>query len=85
MDELFWSQLLQLTTLMQPYCEALDRMQSDKARLFDIALSFGYFIKFWEQNANRFLAEGIITRFENRWKNWEQLLLLLSLVLHPKY
>ena len=51
---------------MQSYCGALDRMQSDKARLFDVALLFGYFIKFWEQNANQFLAEGIITHFKNR-------------------
>jgi hypothetical protein len=52
MDELFWLRISQLATLMQPYCGALDKMQSDKARLFDIALSFGYFIKFWEQNSN---------------------------------
>jgi hAT family C-terminal dimerisation region len=70
---------------MKPYCGALDKLQSDKARLSDVALSFGYFIRFWEQNADRALADNIIIRFEKRWDNWEQPLLLLSLVLHPKY
>ena len=85
MNDSFWSQISQLSTLMQPYCGALDKLQSDKARLSDVTLSFGYFIKFWEQNTDRLLAENIITRLENRWKSWEQPLLLLSLVLHPKY
>ena len=70
---------------MQPYCGALDKLQSDKVRLPDVALSFGYFIKFWEQNTDQSLAESMIKRLEKRWKSWEQPLLLLSLVLHPKY
>src|SRR5581483_4985103 len=85
MNDSFWLQISQLSILMQPYCRALDKLQSDKARLSDVALSFGYFIKFWEQNSDRLLAENIITRLENRWQSWEQPLLLLSLVLHPKY
>ena len=32
----------------QPYYEVLDKMQSNKTRLFNVALSFGYFIKFWK-------------------------------------
>ena len=70
---------------MKPYCRALDKLQSDKARLFDVTLSFEYFIKFWKQNTDQSLAEGMIKRLENRWDSWEQPLLLLSLVLHPKY
>jgi hypothetical protein len=85
MDDSFWSQISQLATLMQPYCGALDKLQSDKARLSDVALSFGYFIRFWEQNTDRPFAEGIIKRLEKRWKSWEQPILLLSLILHPKY
>jgi len=45
---------------------ALDKLQADKARLSDVALSFGYFIKFWEQNSDRSLAEGMISRLEKR-------------------
>ena len=43
------------------YCGALDRMQADKACLFEVILSFGYFIKFWEEYDDRSLAEGMIT------------------------
>ncbi|CAB5135680.1 unnamed protein product [Rhizophagus irregularis] len=79
MGDLFWSRISQLATLMKPYCGALDKLQTDKARLHDVALSFGYFIKFWEQNTDRFLSEGIISRLEKRWNDWEQPILLLSL------
>ncbi|CAB4414414.1 unnamed protein product [Rhizophagus irregularis] len=85
MGDLFWSRISQLATLMKPYCRALDKLQIDKARLHDVALSFEYFIKFWEQNTDRFLSEGIISRLEKCWNDWEQPILLLSLVLHPKY
>src|SRR6266542_3342407 len=85
MDDSFWSQVSQFSTLMQPYCRALDKLQANKTRLFNVALSFRYFIKFWEQISNRSLAEGMISRFEKCWKDWEQPLLLLALVLNPKY
>ena len=85
MDDSFWSKISQLSTLMQPYCGALDKLQLDKARLSDVALSFGYLLKFWEDNTNRSLAEGMISRLEKRWNDWEQPLLLLALALHPKY
>ncbi|GET65275.1 ribonuclease H-like domain-containing protein [Rhizophagus irregularis DAOM 181602=DAOM 197198] len=65
MGDLFWSRISQLATLMKPYCGALDKLQTDKARLHDVALSFGYFIKFWEQNTDRFLSEGIISQIIN--------------------
>ena len=85
MNDLFWSQISQLAMLMKLYCEVLDKLQSDKTQLFDVALSFGYFIKFQEENGNQSLAEDMISRLEKHWKNWEQLLLLLALVLHPNY
>ncbi|CAB5125032.1 unnamed protein product [Rhizophagus irregularis] len=85
MGDLFWSYILQLATLMKPYCRALDKLQINKARLYDVALSFEYFIKFWEQNTDRFLSEGIISCLKKRWNDWKQFILLLSLVLHPKY
>ena len=60
-------------------------MQADKACLFEIILLFGYFIKLWEEYDDRSLAEGMITRLEKRWDSWEQPLLLLALVLHPRF
>ncbi|GET65425.1 ribonuclease H-like domain-containing protein [Rhizophagus irregularis DAOM 181602=DAOM 197198] len=83
--DLFWSRISQLAILIKPYCGAFGKLQIDKAQLYDVALSFGYFIKFWEQNTDQFLSEGIISHFEKCWNNWEQFILLLSFVLHPKY
>jgi len=70
---------------MRPYCGALDKLQSDKARLFDVTLSFGYLMQFWEEYSDRIFAEGMISRLQVRWYSWEQPLLLFSLILHPKY
>ncbi|PKB97736.1 hypothetical protein RhiirA5_432574, partial [Rhizophagus irregularis] len=83
--DLFWSRISQLAILIKPYCGAFGKLQIDKAQLYDVALSFGYFIKFWEQNTDQFLSESIISHFEKCWNNWEQFILLLSFVLHPKY
>ena len=84
-DDSFWYQISQLSTLMQPYCRALDKLQADKVWLSDVALSFGYFIKFWKEYSDHSLAEYMTLHLEKHWKNWEQPLLLLALVLHPKY
>ncbi|PKK56557.1 hypothetical protein RhiirC2_858564, partial [Rhizophagus irregularis] len=65
MGDLFWFRISQFATLMKPYCGALDKLQTDKAQLHDVALSFGYFIKFWKQNTDRFLSEGIISQTIN--------------------
>ncbi|CAB5341640.1 unnamed protein product [Rhizophagus irregularis] len=53
--DLFWSRISQLAILIKPYCGAFGKLQIDKAQLYDVALSFGYFIKFWEQNTDQFL------------------------------
>ncbi|CAB4398261.1 unnamed protein product [Rhizophagus irregularis] len=46
--DLFWSCISQLAILIKPYCGAFGKLQINKAQLYDVALSFGYFIKFWE-------------------------------------
>jgi hypothetical protein len=84
-DETWWSSISELVMLMKPYCGALDQMQADKARLYDVAISFGFFIKFWEGYSDRTFAEGMILRLQKRWESWEQPLLLLSILLHPSY
>ena len=33
MSDSFWSQISQLSILMQPYCGALDKLQADKAKV----------------------------------------------------
>ncbi|RIA85223.1 hypothetical protein C1645_831115 [Glomus cerebriforme] len=85
LNDSWWVEIQQLAKLMRPYCGALDKLQSDKARLYDVALSFGYFMRFWEDYPDQTLAEKMILRLQTRWHNWEQPLLLLSLILHPQY
>jgi hypothetical protein len=65
-DETWWSSISELVMLMKPYCGALDQMQADKARLYDVAISFGFFIKFWEGYSNRTFAEEMILRLQKR-------------------
>ena len=60
-------------------------MQYDKARLHEVLHGFGYFVKFWKDHDNSELGEKILNRLQTRWQSWEQPLLLLSWLLHPKY
>jgi hypothetical protein len=71
--------------LLKPYCIILDILQCDKARLHEVLHGFGYFVKFWKDYDNLELSEKILNRLQIRWQNWEQPLLLLSWLLHPKY
>ncbi len=45
----------------------------------------GYLVQFWLNYQDTTLASRMIDRLENRWKEWEQPLLLLSYLLHPEY
>jgi hypothetical protein len=47
--------------------------------------ALGYFIQFWNQFPDVELGEKMIEQLEKRWYQWEQPLLLLSFMLHPKY
>jgi len=42
-------------------------------------------VKFWKEYDDIVLGEKMLDRLQKRWQNWEQLLLLLSWLLHPKY
>jgi len=74
-----------LQEILLPYCGVLNKLQSDKARLFELLHALGYFIQFWNQYSDVELGEKMIERLEKRWYQWEQPLLLLSFMLHPKY
>lgn len=74
-----------LETILFPYCGILNKLQCDKARLFEVFHALGYFIKIWDQSFDIELGTRMIERFEKRWKQWEQPLFLLSFMLHPKY
>ncbi|GBC24452.2 ribonuclease H-like domain-containing protein [Rhizophagus irregularis DAOM 181602=DAOM 197198] len=85
LDETWWQSLSELVKILKPYCIILDILQYDKARLHEVLHGFGYFIKFWKDYDDIELSEKILDRLQTRWQSWEQPLLLLSWLLHPKY
>jgi hypothetical protein len=71
--------------LLLPYCGCLNILQRDKARLYEVFHSFGYFYQLLSLHPDMDFGCRICERLEKRWKQWEQPLLILSWVLHPKY
>ncbi|GBB93761.1 hypothetical protein RclHR1_22260002 [Rhizophagus clarus] len=62
LDNDWWNTIEILQEILMPYCGVLNKLQSDKARLFEL-----------------------LHDLEKWWSQWEQPLLLLSFILHPKY
>lgn len=81
----FWNHLYELEILLLPLCAALNKLQKDIARLYEVVLAFGWIIKVFLDHQNENFSNQMITRLERRWNQWEQPLLLLSIVLHPQY
>jgi hypothetical protein len=81
----FWSNLAELETLFYPYCMALNTLQKNKARLFEVLHCFGYFMKCTLSNPDDDFKDEMILKLEKRWLSWEQPLLLISFYLHPLY
>ncbi|PKC06027.1 hypothetical protein RhiirA5_420148 [Rhizophagus irregularis] len=46
-SEVWWKEIRQLEKLLLPFYEALNKLQSENARLHDVLHSFGYFYKIW--------------------------------------
>jgi len=84
MNENFWESLEKLEQFLIPYCKTLNILQTDRARLHEVLHCFAYLYQFWQGSDND-MSEEILTRLENRWKCWEQPLLILSWLLHPAY
>jgi len=63
----------------------LDTLQSDKVKLHEVLHGFGYFVKFWKDYDDLELSTKMLNRLQKRWQSWEQPILLLSWLLHPKY
>ena len=55
------------------------------ARLYEVVLAFGWVVKVFSDHPNENFSNNMINRLERRWNQWEQPLLLLSLVFHPQY
>ena len=81
----FWMNLVELEKILYPYCAALNLLQKDKARLYDVLHSFGYFMQCTLECDDENYKEIMTRRLERRWKTWEQPLLILSFFLHPSY
>jgi hypothetical protein len=84
-DDNFWRSIRNLKHMLLPLCGCLNILQRDKAYLFEVLHSFGYFYKLFNNYDDDTLSNRMCIRLENRWKSWEQPLLILSFILHPDY
>ncbi|GES95241.1 ribonuclease H-like domain-containing protein [Rhizophagus clarus] len=48
-NEVWWKEIRQLKKLLLPFCGALNKLQVENARLYDVLHSFGYFYKIWQE------------------------------------
>ncbi|CAG8550179.1 5281_t:CDS:2, partial [Gigaspora rosea] len=81
----WWKLLKQLENLLEPYCSALNKLQTDKARLYEVLHTFGWITRIIKGLTDSDLRNFLLNHLERRWKSWEQLLLLISFILHPEY
>jgi hypothetical protein len=81
----FWATLFRLQHLLYPLCGFLNKLQKDTARLFEVIHCFASTIKIFEEHQDVNFGMRMVERLETRWKEWEQPLLILSIVLHPQY
>jgi hypothetical protein len=84
-DNNWWETIEPLQSILLPYCGVLNKLQSDKACLFEVLHAMGYFINYWNNFFDLELGVKMIEHLEKHWKQWEQPLFLLSFMLHPKY
>ncbi|CAJ0635915.1 4926_t:CDS:2, partial [Entrophospora sp. SA101] len=84
-SESFWGYIKTLRNLLVPLCNALDKLQSNNARLFEVFHSFGYLVKLYKSYPDQIFGQKMLTRLERCWSIWEQPILILSFWLHPSY
>ncbi len=64
-DQNFWNHLYELQDLILPLCAALNKLQKDMARLYEVMLAFGWIVKVFLDHQNRNFSEQMITRLEH--------------------
>ena len=84
-SDAFWTNLTTIVEILYPYCKMLNILQRDNARLVQVIHGLAYLVQFWNNQTNPRLAGRILARLDKRWNNWEQPLLILACLLHPKY
>ena len=62
----FWSHLYELQNLLLPLCAALNKLQKDIARLYEVVLAFGWIIKVFLDHQDKNFSDQMITRLECR-------------------
>jgi hypothetical protein len=79
----FWNGLAQITGDIEVFCCATNLAQKDSTRADQILLCLvGVFVRFSEHPEGE-VKDGMIQRIEKRWKDCDQHLFLLALVLNP--
>ena len=63
----FWNQLYDLQDLLFPLCCALNKLQKDVARLYEIVHCFGWIIKVFSNHKDEYFADHMVARLENLW------------------
>ncbi len=76
---------MELQNLLYPLCGFLNKLQKDTASLYEVIHCFAYVTKIFNEHIDSNFSEKMVERMEKRWKQWEQPLLILSIVLHPSY
>jgi len=64
-SEVWWREIRQLEKLLLPFCGALNKLQAENARLYDMLYSFGYFYKIWQKYSDQDLGK----KWFRIWKN----------------
>ena len=67
-DSDFWKYLADLEAVLYPYCAALNILQKDKARLYEVLHSFGYFMQCILNHPDSNFKIHMQQRLEKRWK-----------------
>ncbi|KAJ7257399.1 ribonuclease H-like domain-containing protein [Mycena rebaudengoi] len=83
MDRTFWSSLESLIEDLEPICYGTNINQKDSTRADQVLLSLaGMFLRMLD-HPEPDVAAGMMKRLEKRWKDCDQPLFLLALILNP--
>ncbi|KAF7295822.1 DUF659 domain-containing protein [Mycena chlorophos] len=79
----FWGPLKQVIRDMEPICLATNINQQDATRPDEVLLTLaGMYLHFAAHDDDK-IRDGMVKRLEKRWKDMDQSLMVLSLILNP--
>ncbi|CAG8797076.1 1002_t:CDS:2, partial [Gigaspora rosea] len=62
----WWKLLKQLENLLKPYCSALNKLQTDKARLYEVLYTFGWITRIVKGLIDSDLRNFLLNHLERR-------------------